>query len=315
MRAALGLAAVPLAAACSLMSSLDGLTPPPADAGLDAPIDAYVPTPDASNDAGVDASKPADAAVDPASFGRLELWVRADDVTLDDAGALASWPDHSPAKHVVDFEAVGKCQSPPTMGVMNKAMPGVAFDGYTQCLQLSGGFPNFSGGLTAFVVMEPSNGNSSFSGSAGAVLDLWDGNTQSISIRRNPKPAQTASGDGMLSIDNDGAMGAVAIAGGTSWVPGQEQLLEFHLPPAPGGTLVAGTAFVNGALATVGENDPLIPYLMGASSSSIGILQSPGGNSYNLYCGMIGEMLLYSKALSDADRMSVEGYLKSKWGL
>jgi hypothetical protein len=30
---------------------------------------------------------------------------------------------------------------------------------------------------------------------------------------------------------------------------------------------------------------------------------------------MLGEMLIYSKALADADRQTIESHLKTRWGL
>ena len=37
-----------------------------------------------------------------------------------------------------------------------------------------------------------------------------------------------------------------------------------------------------------------------------------GGSA--LYCGDIGELLVYAKALSGAERTAVEAYLKTRWG-
>lgn len=311
MRAGWALAVIPLAA-CSVLTSLDDLKGSPADSGPDVALD--VAPVDAGTDAPPDVA--AEAAFDAGSLSRLELWVSADDITLDDAGAVSSWRDKSPNNHDVNYALASygsRCQFPPKMGVMNnKAMPGVFFDGNTQCLGVSTGFDNFTNGLTAFVVMQPANGNSSFLGNTGAVLEV-SGANNFIAVRRNPTPAQTASGDGMLSIDNNGSTGSVSIMGGGSWVPAQEALLDFRLPAAPGGTLVAGTAYFDGTAASIGENDPLSPEVQTRNMNGLGFSQT--GGSYSLYCGLIGEILLYSRALSDADRVSVETYLKTKWGL
>jgi hypothetical protein len=287
-------------------------TGPQAESGTDSSDDAPVTT-----DTG-----PFDANY----YGNLELWLKADDgVDSTDGGGVTTWADRSLKKRQAAVPAVASpfratCQSGPTfVPSALHGLPMVRFDGYTQCLQVDGAFANFTSGLTFFAVFQPETCNSVFTGNAGALFDTntnsIGGYTEGIMIGRNPNPAQTASGDAYLFTTNAVGTGSVAITGGGSWVPAVPELLELRLPAGPGGGVVAATGFVNGVSATMNPNNPLIPDVDIARTTSF-VGYTPGPSSgYPLFCGSIGELLVYAKALSDADRKAIESHLRARWGI
>jgi len=297
--------------------AVDGGTPD-ASTGGDASTSDVVTVADAGSDVDANDSGP----FDPNYFGHLELWLKADEgVVLADGGPkVATWADHSAAARTVSVPTTGPCTNGPTVlanGLHN--LPLVHFDGSTQCLGVSGEFKDFTNGLTVFSVFQPENCNSQFTGTSGALFDSHDNSMfdyrDGLTVGRNPTPANNGSGDALLTITNGtNSIGQVGITGGASWVPGTAELLTFHLPPGASTTLVAGTAYVNGTFKDPNPNDPLIPLLTnGRTTTYVGYRDTT--TSYPFYCGGIGEFLVYSKGLADADRAAVEAHLKTRWGL
>jgi hypothetical protein len=185
---------------------------------------------------------------------------------------------------------------------------------------VSGVFKDFTNGLTAFAVFQPETCNSSFLGNSGALFDSHDNTAfnyrDGLTIGRNPTPAQNATGDGLLLITNGTSnTGQVGITGGGSWVPAKPELLAFRLPAAAGDALVAGTAFVDGVSEAPSPNDPLIPEFTDNRTTTYIGYNAGIATGYHPYCGGIGELLVYSKALSDADRQAIETHLRTRWGL
>lgn len=67
--------------------------------------------------------------------------------------------------------------------------------------------------------------------------------------------------------------------------------------------------FYNG---TVGDTDNNTVAMTGNSGLSIGDARAFGGGFYQ---GLIGEIIVYNKALTKEERWAVEGYLAKKWGI
>lgn len=295
--------------------------------------DSTTPQPDASTDASTKDQSVSDVAQDVATdaqaeagpfdanfYGNLELWVSADvGVTMGDAGDVASWQDRSVKHRTVTGGGSTDCGSGPTLAPSAiHGLPTLQFNGGTQCMSVSGAFSDFTLGFTAFVVMQPGNCNSQFTGNAAGIFDSSN-NTQFnhsdfISINRNyTESPQIASGDAMLTTSGGGA----SITGGGSWVPATAELLELRFPAAAGGALVSTTAYVNGTFQNnLSPNNIITPGIDSARTTTfIGNWASKTTGGYSLYCGMLGELLIYSKALADADRQAVETYLKTRWSL
>ena len=306
---------------CAPAGCVGDSTTPPADASTDAtsqdaPIDQSQPPVDAPSD--VQEAGPFDANF----YGNLELWLSADvGVTAGDAGGIATWQDRSSKARVVSAPVSDPdCSQAPTL--VPSAIHGLAtvqFNGGTQCMTVSGTFSDFTLGFTAFAVIQPGNCNSQFLGNAAGVFDSSDNtsfnHSDPIAVGRfyDVSTAQVASGDGAIFS----GQGYSAITGSASWVPATPELLELRLPAAPGGSLVTATAWVNGTFQNnVSQNNTTIPSINSSRTTTyIGNHASKTTGGYALYCGMIGELLIYSKALVDADRQAVEAHLKTRWGL
>jgi hypothetical protein len=295
--------------------------------------DSTTTQPDASNDSSTKDQSVSDVSVqdvateaqteagpfDANFYGNLELWVSADvGVTVGDGGDVASWQDRS-AKHRSVTGGSADCSSGPTLVPSAiHGLPTLQFNGGTQCMTVSGAFSDFTLGFTAFVVMQPGNCNSQFLGNAAGVFDSSDNtqfnHTDFISINRNyAESPQNASGDAMITTSGGGA----AITGGGSWVPATAEVLELRFPAAAGGALVSTTAYVNGTFQNnLSPNNVITPGINSSRTTTfIGNWASKTTSGYSQYCGMIGELLIYSKALADADRQAVETYLKTRWSL
>ena len=294
-----------------------------ADADASSSPDVLLPadaTSDTASEAGTDASEA--GPFDANFYGNLELWLAADyGVNPSDGGGITAWTDRSLHKRAVTAPLDATCQQGPTLVPSAiHGLPVLHFNGGTQCLTVDGAFVSFASGLTVFAVFQPETCNSAFLGSASALFDSSKGvaggsYTEGITVGRNPTPAQNASGDAYLLVTNGGGTGSVSITGGGSWAPVTAELLELRLPAAPGGALVAGTAYVNGATTAPNPNNPFVPDFESARTRTyVGYNANPV-SGYPLYCGGIGELLVYSKALSDADRVAVESHLRARWGL
>ncbi|CAN5297655.1 hypothetical protein BH09MYX1_BH09MYX1_05870 [soil metagenome] len=265
-----------------------------------------------------------EAAVDAGPFnanfyGGLELWLSADVSVTVTGGKVNEWADRSLKARQVKAGVAGNCAGAPTLTPSAlHGLPMVTFDGAQSCMTVSGAFRDFTAGMTAFIVFQPKSCNSSFLGNSSAIFDSFEdiGSTYAhgISIGRNPTPAQTASGDAILVID-DGSPAQAGIVGSGSWVPATAELLEMRLPPAPGGTLVQATAYVNGTLASLSPNSPTIPDVSPGRSTTYLGTKAYAVTPYGGYCGDLGEILVFSKALTDGDRLAIEAYLKSHWKL
>ena len=289
------------------------------DAGKDASSDTTQQNDVASNDVVTDVATEA-GPFNANSYPNLELWLSAD-VGAGDAGTVATWQDRSAKNRVVSVPSSDPdCTTGPAL-VQNAqhGLPMAKFDGTFTCMTVSGAFTDFTAGFTAFVVMEPGNCNSNFTGGSAAIFDSFDptsGYQHGIAIVRDKAIANTASGDAMLMSAAEVGGEEVQIIGSGSWVPATPHLLEFRLPAAPSNQAVAGLAYVDGTLASLGTNGPVTPdFTSSRTKTYIGDRLAPGASSYHVYCGMLGEMLIYSKALADADRQAIESHLKTRWGL
>jgi hypothetical protein len=78
------------------------------------------------------------------------------------------------------------------------------------------------------------------------------------------------------------------------------------------GSTLTNTSYIDG-VAFYTNNTPTTQANVGTGSFRVGSIEP--GPPYNSLTGNVAEILIYNVALSDADRLKVEGYLSWKWGL
>lgn len=217
-------------------------------------------------------------AFSPSDLAGLELWLKADALSLADGAAVSSWTDSSGnARHATQ----GTSGSQPLYktNIVN-AKPVIRFDGVDDHLVAS--VPADTS-RTLFVV-----GVADATVAVGARL-------LALSLRAN---FQRASG-GAWGWGNNQANSAVSIGGSvTTW-----SLLSVRVNSASSANVHLGTG------ASV-DFDPHDEVTTGTS-----LTLGSGPSAGDPWKGDIAEVVSYDTALSDANRIQVRDYLLSKYGL
>ncbi len=215
----------------------------------------------------------------------LILWLRADGMTN-----AAQWTDASP---------MGNHGAQPVAGSQPSLIPNAAgaraalrFDGKDDFYALPDGFSDFRAGLSAFVVTRPAPG-----GAWSRFLDLDAGPAcDNIVFGRRDAPDKL----GFWVYANDQTRGKVEAPGAV--VADQVQSLGVVLAQSGRATL-----FRNGAPVAAGQTS--VP--TGVVRKPNGIGKSSSGDPY--FKGDFFEILLYNRAIGDAERPYIDAYLNSKY--
>lgn len=231
-------------------------------------------------------------APDVATEGLL-LWLMADrGVTADAAGLVSAWQDQSPNQR--QALAPSAAASPHRIAAPQERFL-LEFDGNDELVLPA--LPAFSS-LSFFAVVEAREGPncpSLLHVSNRVNLDTED----EIEIGRHVGALYYEVGFEPLSGPNNGFLaGALQIASITH--ASADTTASLYL----GGALVA-----RGAVA--------LPASVPRTANYIGNnhWDRVQDGSCNPFLGRIGEMLLYARGMSDAEREVIEGYLAGKWGL
>lgn len=268
------------------------------DTGADVVVDAGA---DVVEDVGVDSG--VDAGFAPSSLTGLLLWLAADlGVVPGPGSSVAQWSDQSGLNNHASAPNSGN--QPQRVFNALAGKPVIHFDGGSQYFSLPSGFSDFSAGFSAFVLVRP------------------ESNTKVHGARF----FDFASGYGSLT-------NSLLLA---RYEQDDEILYQTYLGAAPGANLDVNNVVVNG----VWQKFEIVhaagtpPALASASMYKDGVLISNGlisvaanvtrfsnligrsNLSQDAYLtGSIAEIVMYSRALSDAERVQVEAYLNAKWAL
>ena len=283
-------------------------------------------------DAGPDVTQQQDVATDtsqdvaqgfnPSLYGGLELWVSAD-VGLALQSGKMTWTDQSPKGRLVQSPNDSSPCTNPT--IASSAINGLAaahFNGNDNCFTMSQAWSDFTNGISMFVVAEPQNNNSPFEGADSAFVDLGEGTMSgpkdNITFGRAYTPTNTATGDFQLVVYNgtSGPLTSIAAGAGATYVNGVAHLFEVIVPAtAPIQPVAGAKIYEDGTPVGATTNDLVGPDNTTRSKAFIGYNLSQTANTYSGYAGLIGEVLVFSRALTDPQRQAVEAHLKTKWGL
>jgi hypothetical protein len=245
--------------------------------------------------ASVTVASAAPPAFSPDDLAGLELWLAADAIVgLADADPVTTWEDESGNGR--DATQSTEAQKPTYRANVLNSKPIIRFDG-GDVLEITPFFTGFVAG-TIFtvvkIVVEPTVGvldahpinafgsdlEHSFYPISGDVFVYDTFGTTSRKVLGDPAPSLAA-----WRIYN-------AISAANDWR-----------------AYLDGTLLFSTVTNTVGWNDGVvIPALIGASRRS-------AADGARFLDGDIAEIIMYSRALSDAERQQVEDYLMTKYGL
>ena len=252
----------------------------------------------------------------------LQLWLRADSLQLADGESVPVWPDHS--GHGRDVSATKGLREGGVGGPANfvlhshlQGRPAVRFSQWTGLASSPGNPVDIRGdaALTMTLVMN---------------LTPFDGQHSHTTVFGIGNPAH--SGDpgrplaALLEIDQT-QQSSLDFAGGWGHdavlAPGSYQT-HFGKPvivtiiKTPGPIKDTTHFYINGQLAAPLDGHPVtgrdtVPDFQ--HRTDIGVFLGKALSWCGAFQGDVGEVLLYNKALGDADRLGVEAYLGEKFGL
>lgn len=242
---------------------------------------------------------PPDAPAGLPANGRI-LMLRAGELgyTLADGEAVRQWTDALSGPSGAALGAAGKSPSYVANAIAGQAA--VRFDGQNDYLDLPAPFADFTDGLTLFVVARPS------AVQTGAKLLLLGNGAGNANIALG----RDGGGAGLQYFTTD--------AGGNyGWFVTSDALTNnaaaLYTVEQPGGAAsapVPATVKRNGT--QVGTGTVFVPPVTNRSANHIA-RSYWGSDGY--YAGDIAEIILYNRALSDAERGQVHHYLGQKYAL
>ena len=231
----------------------------------------------------------------PGDVNGASLWLKADaGVTRNSSDNVSLWADQSGAGN--DATASGGAQSLWVDGVLN-GKPVMRLNGSSHFFGLPSGFADYTQGLTAFVVSKPTAARN-----WARFFDLGRGAGDN-----NIGFARPGTSNDLMYFVYSGSNGSVQANGA---LPSNEpHLFEVVQQGGNAGTGTATQIYRDGTSAANG-NVP-VPQNVTRTSNFI------GKSNWNddLFQGDIAEVIIYPRALSDADRQAIETYLKDKYGL
>jgi fibronectin type 3 domain-containing protein len=224
----------------------------------------------------------------------LALLLRPDDLVLNDSEPVLLWNDASSGQ----MATAAAEHAPSYVAVSAGGRPAVRFDGSSDYLKLDSGFSDFTSGLSIFVV---GRFNSETSGSKLLVLGNGASN-DNISVGR----AGGSSGLQYVTFNGEAATWLDAPVGIQT---GAAELYEIVQQGGAAGSQSQGRIYKNGS--EEGASSFFVPNVVTRSDNYIG--WSVWGDE--LFAGEISEVIVYNRALTEAERLQVEVYLEEKYGI
>jgi hypothetical protein len=220
------------------------------------------------------------------------LWLRSDFGPVASSGNISTWGDISLSMNSVSATSPNQ---PTIQSTSVNGLPSATFTPGSggQYLAVPSAVSNFSSGLSMFVVARPSSLTS-----GAQLVSLGSGTLSSaISLSENSSNQPTFS-----VYDSGGSQTSVS---GTSALPtNQFQLYEVVQ------SANTATFYVNGI--QTAQNTSMNSLPTGSATSNF-IGQSTAGGDY--FSGQIAEVLVYSAALTQPQRSTIESYLIQKYQL
>ncbi len=252
----------------------------------------------------------------------LQLWLRADSFSVDDGEAVYVWPDRS--GHGRDFSAtkgvrVGGVGLPARFIRQSTLLkrPGVRFETGTGFASSPDNPIEIHGdaALTIMLVMNPQPQEPP--PALEAVLAI--GNPAYASDPGRPLAAMVQFNRGEdYSLRLAGGYNHDVSLGQGSFKPHYGRPILLTITKQPGPIRSTTRLFVNGEIAQKANGEPLegpdeIPDLQ--HRADVGVILGKASDWAGSVRGDLGEVLVYNRALTDAQRLEVESFLAEKYGL
>ncbi|HEX4143387.1 MAG TPA: c-type cytochrome domain-containing protein [Pirellulales bacterium] len=251
----------------------------------------------------------------------LQLWLRADSLALDDGAAVYVWPDQS--GHGRDFSATKGVRAGGT-GLPGRFVrestlrkrPGVRFETSTGLAASPDNQVEIRGdaALTIVLVMnlQPHEAKPPFD----TVLGIGDPAYPGDPGRPLAALVQINQGDDH-ALHFAGGSNHDASLGPGSFKPYFGQLVLLTIAKQPGPMRSTTRIFINGDAVQRPSGEPLegtdaVPNIQ--HRADIGVFLGKALNWAGSIQGDLGEVLVYNRALTDAERVNVESHLAEKSG-
>lgn len=215
----------------------------------------------------------------------LALWLMADHGIGEVESGVALWADFS-LNEADAKQSLGSLQ--PKLVTGANGLPLLELDGVDDHFALPQGFADFSAGLSAFIIASEASDQD-----CPSLLHLSnEAEVQDIEIGRYLGAVHYEVADqDVTGIENTFGIGPLALVG------------VVHAPSKP------PELRLNGLLMT-DDGSVALPEVKPRTNNFIGRSLYSGCEKFH---GRIGEVILYSRALSTEDRLAVELYLQGKW--
>jgi len=252
----------------------------------------------------------------------LQLWLRADALQLDDGASVFVWPDQS--GHGRDVSATKGVRDGGVGGPGNfvrhsnlYGRPAVRFSQWTGLASSPGNLVDIHGDaaltLTLVIHLQPFEGQHSHTTvfSVGNPAHSGDPGKPLAALLEIDQTQQS-------SLDFAGGWGHDAVLAPGSFQPHFGKPVIVTIIKTPGPIKDTTRFYVNGRLAGPLDGHPVtgrdtVPEIQ--HRSDVGVVLGKALSWCGAFQGDVGEVLLYNRALTDADRLGVETYLGEKFGL
>jgi hypothetical protein len=221
----------------------------------------------------------------------LVLWLDAERATTDsEQTTVSSWTDQSGRGHDATQPTASARPKLVENGIGSRRS--LSFDGASDFLLLPPGFEDFSAGVSFFAVAQLAS-----EANCPPLLQLWNSHADAILFLR-------IRGHFQYEVGHDSASTTTA-----TYSPG-----EPHTFGLVHGIDRLARVFFDGTAAGSHANMDL-PAVVSRAENRIAVTGDTdgGGTQCVPFEGLIGEMLLYDRALPDVERREVEAYLAAKW--
>lgn len=208
---------------------------------------------------------------------------------------VTSWPDASANRS----NATAGSNAPTLVSNAIGGRPAVRFDGVDDFLSLPGGFQDFTGGISLFVVLRPTAVQS-----GSKIVQLGNGaGAANIGLGR----AGSSAGYQYYNTNASGSYDWFDTSSGL--VTGESSLLTLRQQPGAVNGFSYAEVLKNGA--ALSGKSVFVPPVATRSVNYIGKSYWPDG----LFQGDIAEVILYNRVLSTTEQNAVHAYISARYGI
>jgi len=224
----------------------------------------------------------------PIPLAGLALWLRADHGVQQRDGGVIEWVDQSGQKSNAAQPDIPA--RPAYLATGLNGLPTLDFDGQEDFLRFASGFGDFSHGLAAFIVARP------LASACASMLELSNGSEiEDVSFGMWQDKWLYEVGDNYLQS------GSVQ----------QSEPALYSLVHRAVGTVrmrVDGNLLDDATFAL-----PVVPATSVRTTNFVG--NTTYGGDCTKFKGQISEVILYSRAVTEGEGLTIEGYLAKHWAL